>query len=392
MNYIPLPTQGGNRVGFLSPSAKMADLSILTRTADSIRESPLVIALVESIPGFALILNDQRQIVHANTRFLDSMGISAMSAILGKKFGDALHCVHATEGPNGCGTTEACATCGAGTAIQESQHHRVSLTRECLVSVDGSSGMAMDFEAIATPVRVGDHDLTVVTLRDISGEKRRQVLERIFFHDVLNTAGGLQGLARILVEENGLLAEKEEKWLRTSIAELSGLLVSDIEGQRALAAAENGELEVSRVELDGNKILEDAISVIAGHEACQGRTIEFNRNGPVRIASDPKLLKRVLVNLIKNAVEATPIGEKVKVGVEMGPEGTVDFWVHNPTVMSREIQLQIFKRSFSTKSPHGRGIGTYSVRLLGEKYLRGKVTFQSEEPLGTTFQFSIPAL
>jgi sensor histidine kinase regulating citrate/malate metabolism len=57
--------------------------------------------------------------------------------------------------------------------------------------------------------------------------------------------------------------------------------------------------------------------------------------------------------------------------------------------MKREIQLQIFQRSFSTKGS-GRGLGTYSIKLLTEQYLHGKAWFTSNEVEGTTFFASIP--
>ena len=66
------------------------------------------------------------------------------------------------------------------------------------------------------------------------------------------------------------------------------------------------------------------------------------------------------------------------------------FSVHNPGVMPDEVQLQIFQRSFSTKAATGRGIGTHSMRLLGERYLGGEVTFVSQEPEGTVFRLSLP--
>ncbi len=58
--------------------------------------------------------------------------------------------------------------------------------------------------------------------------------------------------------------------------------------------------------------------------------------------------------------------------------------------MPPEIQLQVFNRSFSTNGT-GRGIGTYSIRLLGEKYLGGQVTFDSFDGGGTTFRIHLPA-
>jgi hypothetical protein len=58
--------------------------------------------------------------------------------------------------------------------------------------------------------------------------------------------------------------------------------------------------------------------------------------------------------------------------------------------MPREVQLQIFQRSFSTKADRGRGIGTYSVKLFVERYLKGTVGFVSAEPGGTTFSVTLP--
>ncbi len=105
--------------------------------------------------------------------------------------------------------------------------------------------------------------------------------------------------------------------------------------------------------------------------------------------TDVVLLRRVLVNLVKNAVEASSPGEQVTVRArEDGDE--IVFEVHNPGVMPIAVQRQIFQRSFSTKEGHGRGVGTYSVRLFTERHLRGHVSFESREPEGTTFRVRVP--
>ena len=57
--------------------------------------------------------------------------------------------------------------------------------------------------------------------------------------------------------------------------------------------------------------------------------------------------------------------------------------------MPREVQLQIFKRSFTTKGL-GRGLGTYSVKLLTKKYLKGQVGFTTSPADGTTFHVTLP--
>ena len=75
--------------------------------------------------------------------------------------------------------------------------------------------------------------------------------------------------------------------------------------------------------------------------------------------------------MLKNALEATsPSGTVTLACIETND--AVTFLVSNPEVMPQEVQLQIFQRSFSTKGEAGRGIGTYSMKLFGERYLGGR--------------------
>lgn len=99
--------------------------------------------------------------------------------------------------------------------------------------------------------------------------------------------------------------------------------------------------------------------------------------------SDRMLLRRVLINLLKNALEASNPGGKVDIGVESLSE-MLRFWVKNDTIIPENVKTQIFQRSFSTKG-QDRGIGTYSIKLLTENYLKGKVSFVSNESERTVF-------
>jgi sensor histidine kinase regulating citrate/malate metabolism len=53
------------------------------------------------------------------------------------------------------------------------------------------------------------------------------------------------------------------------------------------------------------------------------------------------------------------------------------------------VQLQIFVRSYSTKGK-GRGLGTYAMKLFTEKYLGGRIDFESRPETGTTFRVELP--
>ena len=106
------------------------------------------------------------------------------------------------------------------------------------------------------------------------------------------------------------------------------------------------------------------------------------------MVSDRTLLQRVIGNMIKNALEASKPGETVTLASLPGKD-TIRFTVHNAAAMTRDAQLQIFQRSFSTKGA-GRGLGTYSMKLLTTRYLEGDVTFTSNEADGTTFEAVYP--
>ena len=86
---------------------------------------------------------------------------------------------------------------------------------------------------------------------------------------------------------------------------------------------------------------------------------------------------------IKNALEAARPGQMVTICCRP-VETDVEFSVHNPNEIPRKVQLQIFQRSFSTKGV-GRGLGTYSMKFLSERYLHGNVAFASTAEDGTTF-------
>ena len=100
------------------------------------------------------------------------------------------------------------------------------------------------------------------------------------------------------------------------------------------------------------------------------------------------VLTRVLLNLLKNALEAEPCGSEVRLDAEL-QDNVVRISVKNPSVIDDEHKKMIFSRTFSTKG-FGRGIGTYSVKLFTEQYLKGKVEFVSESGIGTVFTLVLP--
>jgi signal transduction histidine kinase len=108
----------------------------------------------------------------------------------------------------------------------------------------------------------------------------------------------------------------------------------------------------------------------------------------------------VIASGSKNALEATAPGGTVRVWCKLedddtraerdGPAGAVVFSVHNAGHIPETVASRIFQRSFSTKPGRARGLGTYGMKLLGERYLGGNVSFTTSREAGTVFTYRLP--
>ncbi|MCE5231243.1 HAMP domain-containing histidine kinase [bacterium] len=368
--------------------AERAGAAEVKEMSQFVRENPLFLAILESIDGYLMILNHERQVLAMNQQLLKDLKIEDPNCLAGDRPGEILGCIHAHTGPGGCGTSKTCATCGAVISIMASQTEGEPITNECLATVrHGDAEESLEFRVRATPIRAGSHEFTVLTFHDISGDKRRQALERTFFHDILNTVGGLMGWSSLMQTIEGL----DPKETAQRILVLSRRLKQEIEEQRRLLEAENGTLSTEKKPVHVREILEGIGAVFEGHTAAKDRHVEIAEIDELEeIQTDPGLLQRILTNMTKNALEAIPEGETVRVAFERR-DGRPVFLVSNPGMIPEQVQLQLFKRSFSTKAAKGRGIGTYSMKLFGERYLGGLVAFESTAEKGTTFRIELPA-
>lgn len=350
---------------------------------ETVKNSPLLMASLNAMPGMVMILNENRQIVAANQAMRRVLCV-AEEDLLQKRPGEILGCVRVPDGVDGCGTSRHCVTCGAASAIFESQFRNAQVVRECRILTKGENAGALDLRVSATPIELDGTRFIVVAAEDISQPKRMAVLQRVFFHDVLNTAGCISGYADFLATQHEAVDEVSEL-----LTHLSEQLVEEIRAQRDLVLAESGDLILQEDVLMTGHVLDELRKQYLKSPAAADRHVELGQVWHGMIRTDRRLLMRILGNMLKNGLEAASPGETVTIAcLDEGPN--VAFSVHNPGVMPDHVQLQMFQRSFSTKEPTGRGIGTYSMKLLGERYLRGRVDFVSRDPEGTTFTFRLP--
>ena len=300
-------------------------------------EYPWLQGLARAVNDPLVILNEDRRVIKANQVLLDLFGLDAESQVLG--------------------------------TLLDIRDPQDFATREEAIRVDGL-------------------DYLIVTIIDRRDETRRRNLEKVFLHDILNTAGGVQGLSEVMAEaEPG-----EMEMLKDSVKHLADQLVDEITAQRDFLSAEKGDLHVDPRPVNAQELAGMVTQRYRNHPAAGDRQIVLAAaEGPVQLRTDPTLLLRILGNMVKNALEACRDGAVVTVsyGLDSGKPGHVWFAVHNPGFIPAEIQSRIFTRSFSTKGA-GRGLGTYGMRLLAERFLGGRVEFRSHPADGTTFRVSLP--
>ena len=349
-----------------------------------IKSLPIIKALVDLVPDAFLVLNEQRQIVFCNNSFLTILGGVEEKEVLGDRPGEALHCIHAGAAKGGCGTSKFCRYCGAVNTILQSQGELNDLkNNECNIIAEGN--VALNLNVWAKTVEIEGEKYTFFIARDISDTKRRVLLEKIFFHDIMNTAGGLTGLLELLESAD----PDEKKELVELVKNISQTLIEEIEAQKMIVSACSGDLKINNQIVQSVEIVDEVIKIYSNHVVAIDKNIVIHPDSEnIAIETDSIILKRIIGNMIKNALEAIPEGQTVTVCVKQ-VDDSVHFEVQNPGLMPEAAQMQVFQRSFSTKGS-GRGLGTYSIKLLGESFLGGQVSFTSSEENGTTFKLVLP--
>ena len=342
------------------------------------------VPLIDALPHNVMMLNQQMQIVWANLYFLKSFKKSTVGEIQGSRPGEVLHCINVTNSERGCGSSPQCRVCGALKSIIESFEGQENES-ECIILTTENEALNLLFKAKL--IEIAGEFFNCVSVVDTSFEVNKRILERLFFHDVMNFAGSIQGYTDVLPT---LIEEDKDSFFNALniISDSTGDLIELIKCQKDLLSAENNELSVHPRIINAKELLSSVKHLFGRNPIFSKRRIDLHElQNNFSFTSDPRLLKRVIVNTVKNALEAIDDGETVSLKCQIDSTHIV-FEIHNNSYIPDDVQSQIFRKSFSTKSPD-RGIGTYSIKLFTEKYLAGRVWFESTKATGTTFYIKI---
>lgn len=340
--------------------------------------------VLDAVPSPLLIINENWQVIYANQAVLGLFGTGAGEENSGLAPGDAFHCIHTRHTPPTPGRHANCRICGIARVLSRSLKGEET-SEDCRLDCDlGERTSPLLLRVWATPLEFHDERFSILSLVDISDKEHRKVLEKICFHDLLNTLTSIRGILSVMqdqqIDDLPEICRLLEQMTQGSIDEIVTL--------RLLEQAQQRDIEPRQAPLQTREFLDLMRKSLQAHPAAREKRLVIADNSCDHgLATDLQLLRRIVGNMLINALEATAPGHTVTLGCRPAAEG-VSFWVHNRECIPPEIREKIFQRAVSSKGG-SRGLGTYSIKLLSS-ILDGQVDFTSNEQDGTTFTLWLP--
>jgi len=202
-------------------------------------------------------------------------------------------------------------------------------------------------------------------------------------HEIRNPLASIEGAAAVVQRERESEERRREflEIIQKESRRLNQLLTS------FLSFARPSPPDLKTVEIDG---LLDSVIVLAQH-AGETRRRDLKKDiqpGLSRLECDPEQLKQVLLNLVMNAIQATPQGGTVVLAArEDGNKVTID--VHDQGCgISDDCLDRIFDPFFTTKET-GTGLGLSLAHQIVSQH-GGTLTVARNSPDGVTMRVSLP--
>lgn len=353
---------------------------------DKAGANPIIAEMMRAVDGLAAVLNRRRQVLAINERLLASFDIDNPREMIGLSPGKVLESVSAHETADGCAIEE-CPSCAAAVASVIGQAMDRPVERICSLSAS-SRGEIRDyyFRVHAAPFDLGQERYILLFLHDATHHQQLEALERVFFHDINNTLSSLVAASELLMNATA----GEFAHLAPAIRRLSNRMAQEVSMQRHLIQRYYGNCELYKQSIQVKSLIDELIEMMSYHPAAAGKPLDIDSTvGHAEIVTAPAIVLRVLSNMLVNAFEATRGSEAVGFSAHF-QKGMIVFEVWNREFIPSQTSRQIFQRNYSTKGEIGRGLGTFSMKLFGEKILGGKISFTTHPEEGTTFRFALP--
>lgn len=235
-------------------------------------------------------------------------------------------------------------------------------------------------------------------LRDISERKALEMLQddlaSMIYHDLRSPLSNIISSLDVL---QTLIPVEESSSIHTVITvairstERIQRLLSSLLDTRRLEA---GQKITSPADISPETLAREAIEAVLPNADSRHQKVRANLAVDLpNVWVDAGMIRRVIINLLENAIKFTPSGGEIEVGAALDGQ-KVRMWVKDSGVgISPEDQQRIFNKYISLRdgkdAPKGIGLGLAFCRLAVEAH-SGKIWVESEPGKGSAFLFTLP--
>ena len=219
-------------------------------------------------------------------------------------------------------------------------------------------------------------------------------------HDIRTPINGIRGMIEIANYYKDDPDKQTE--CRKKIWDASGLLLELVNEVLDMGKLESGEIMLEEREFDLKELL-DSVGMVVDKQARERGITIITDGYPVEhccLLGSPLHLRRLLMNIISNAVKYNRVGGEIRLGCCEKPSADpetaqIEFTCADTGIgMSEEFQKHVFEpfaqeRNTARSEYGGTGLGMPIAKSLAEK-MGGTLSFVSRQGVGTTFTLSLP--
>jgi two-component system phosphate regulon sensor histidine kinase PhoR len=251
---------------------------------------------------------------------------------------------------------------------------------------------------IPFPAPQGTPPGALLSFHDVTERRRHERIRRDFVanasHELRTPLTSIRGFVEAL--EDGALSEPGtgRRFLgkiRTHADRMAALVEDLLE----LSRLESGERPPHREEVPAAELAEDVVGSFADLAERKPVALEYADEGAPVVWTDAERVRRILENLVDNAIKYTPAGGHVRVVTRAGPDRGVVLEVRDDGLgIAPEHLSRIFERFYRVDKARSRDLGGTGLGLAIVKHLAESIgaslTVESEPGRGACFRVALP--
>lgn len=212
-------------------------------------------------------------------------------------------------------------------------------------------------------------------------------------HELRTPLNAILGFTQLLATDPDTPPTQQQKDSLNHILKASHHLLTLINQVLDLAKVESGKLELHLTRLDIGKLVDDCLPLIKTLADEKQIHLDIAPAPATAVVADAMRLKQVLINLLSNGIKYNRRGGRLVLNYDrLGDQLRVR--IHDSGIGISARHQELMFRSFSrlgqeNSTTEGSGVGLVITKNLLEA-MHGKLDFESEENVGSTFWFDIP--